>query len=87
LLAREGRVLRQCGRDILPGVAFRGFQVDTPESARSPEEDGAEATVEKTIPLPEGISYRIRNLFLLNIDLHGELSDWLGEAEDEQSEE
>jgi len=87
LLAREGRVLRQCGRDILPGVAFRGFQVDATESARSPEEDGAEAVVEKTVPLPEGISYRIRNFFLLNIDLHGELGDWLGEAEDEQGEE
>jgi hypothetical protein len=87
LLAREGRVLRQCGRDILPGVAFRGFQVDEPQSARSPEEDGAEATVEKSIPLPEGISYRVRNLFLLNIDLHGNLNEWLGESEDEESEE
>ncbi len=87
LLAREGRVLRQCGRDILPGVAFRGVQVDEPQSARSPEEDGAEDTVEKTIPLPEGISYRVRNLFLLNIDLHGKLNEWLGESEDEEGEE
>jgi hypothetical protein len=87
LLAREGHVLRQCGRDILPGVAFRGIQVDEPESARSPEEDGAETTVGGTIALPEGISYRIRNLFLLNIDLHGELNDWLGESENEEGEE
>ena len=87
LLAREGHVLRQCERDILPGVAFRGFQVDQPESARSPEEDGAEATVERTIALPDGISYRVRNLFLLNLDLHGELNDWLGESEDEEGEE
>lgn len=86
LLAREGRVLRQCGRDILPGVAFRGFQVDGMELARSPEDGGAEATVEKTIALPEGVSYRVRNLFLLDIDLRGELGNWLGKAGDEQSE-
>ena len=87
LLAREGRVLRQCGRDILPGVAFRGFQVDDSESAHSLEEDGTEATVERTIALPDGVSYRVRNLFLLNLDLHGELNDWLGESEDEKGEE
>lgn len=87
LLDREGRVLRQCGRDILPGVAFRGFQVDKPGFARSPEEDGAETTVEKTTALPDGISYRVHSLFLLNLDLHGELNDWLGESEDEEGEE
>ena len=87
LLAREGRVLRQCGRDIVRGVAFRGFQVDEPESVRSPEEDGAEATVERTVALPEGISYRVRDLFLLNLDLHGELNNWLGESADEEGEE
>ncbi len=85
LLAREGRVLQLRGRDILPGVAFRGVQVSQP--ARSPEEDGAEAEVEQTAPLPEGISHRVRNLFLLNLDLCAELNHWLGEATHNDGEE
>ena len=77
LLLREGHVLRQRGRDILPGVAFRGIQVNAPVAARSSEEDGAEAEVAQVIPLPEGISHRVRNLFLLNLDLCNELGNWL----------
>ena len=77
LLLREGHVLQQRGRDILPGVAFRGIQVSQSGAARSPEEDGAEDEVAQTIPLPEGISHRVRNLFLLNLDLRSELGKWL----------
>ena len=77
LLFREGHVLQQRGRDIVPGVAFRGIQVSQPGSARSPEEDGAESEVAQVIPLPEGISHRVRNLFLLNLDLCNELGNWL----------
>jgi hypothetical protein len=80
LLAREGRVLRLREREILPGVAFRGIQIDQTETARSPEEAGAEAEIEKTIPLPADISNRVRNLFLLNLDLTNELNNWLGDA-------
>ena len=78
LLAREGRVLHQRGRDIVPGVAFRGIQISEPETGRSPEEAGAEAEIERTAPLPPGISRRMHNLFLLNLDLQGELNDWMG---------
>jgi hypothetical protein len=77
LLLREGHVLKQRGRDILPGVAFRGILVSPSGVARSPEEDGAEDQVKQIIPLPEGISHRIRNLFLLNLDLRNELGNWL----------
>lgn len=87
LLAREGRVLRQRGRDIVPGVAFRGNQVTEPETARSPEEGGEEAAVEKTIPLPIGISHRVRNSFLLNLDLCDELNKWLGKPTENDSGE
>ena len=31
------------------------------------------------IGLPENISFRVRNLFLLNLDLRNELRDWLVE--------
>jgi hypothetical protein len=65
------------GRDIVPGVAFRGSQASQSGTARSPEEDGAEAEVAQVIPLPEGISHRVRNLFLLNLDLRSELGAWL----------
>jgi hypothetical protein len=77
LVARDGRVLRQRDRHIVPGVAFRGVQIDQPDSDRTPEQAGAEGEVADEIPLPEGISFRVRNLFLLNLDLRNELDDWL----------
>lgn len=79
LLAREGRVLRQREREIVPGVAFRGRPVDQPESGRSPEEVGAEAEVSSEPTLPGYVSTRVRNLFLLNVDLRNELNGRLGE--------
>ena len=82
LLHREGHVLQLRGRDIVPGVAFRGGQAGQSGIARSPEEDGAEAEVAQVIPLPEGISHRVRNLFLLNLDLRGELGAWLAGPND-----
>jgi hypothetical protein len=83
LLTRDGRVLRQRGRDIVPGVAFRGSQTGETESGRSPEESGAEAEIDRTIPLPNGISRRMHNLFLLNIDLRDELNEWMGISPEE----
>lgn len=87
LLAREGRGLRQREREIVPGAAFRGIQIGQPETARSLEEGGAEVEVPKTIPLPDNISHRIRNLFFLNLDLHDELGSWLGEPVNNEGEE
>ena len=77
LVSRDGHVLHQRGSEILPSVAFQGNPVKPPVAARSPEEDGAETGLAQVIPLPEGISHRVRNLFLLNLDLHGELDHWL----------
>jgi hypothetical protein len=79
LLFREGHVLRQRGRDIVPGVAFRGDRASLSETARSLEEAGAESEIGKVIPLPEGVSHRVRNLFLMNLDLRGQLGKWLTE--------
>ena len=87
LLLREGHVLKQRGRDILPGVAFRGIHVSSSGAARSPEEDGAEDEAAQIIPLPEGISHRIRNLFLLNLDLRNELGNWLTRPTDKDGGE
>ncbi len=80
LVARcEGSGLQQrSSGDIVPGIAFHGTQIRR-ETARSPEDDGAESEVERTIPLPDHISNRVRNLFLLHLDLRNELREWLGE--------
>ena len=83
LLLREGHVLQQRGRDIVPGVAFRGIPVSPAGAARIAEEDGAEAEVAQRIPLPEGVSHRVRNLFLLNLDLRSELGKWLAGPTDD----
>ncbi len=86
LLLREGHVLRQRGRDIVPGVAFRGNQAGPSDAARSPEEGGAEADIGQLIPLPEGISHRVRNLFLLNLDFRSQLGKWLTGPTDNNGE-
>jgi hypothetical protein len=86
LLLREGHVLQLRGRDIVPGVAFRGSQASQSGTARSPEEEGAEAEVAQVIPLPKGISHRVRNLFWLNLDLRGELGAWLTGPTDDSGE-
>jgi hypothetical protein len=75
LVARDGRVLRIDGNVILPAM---GFQGGAPESA-SDAQSGEEATVALTdgARLPAGVSFRLRNLMLLDLDLHGNLGSWL----------
>lgn len=78
LVKRDGYVLRQVGDEVKPGPAFRGSQL-------SAEQSGADGDDQETpqaggIPLPEGISYRVRNFYLLNLDMHGELDGWLNPA-------
>lgn len=73
LVVRDGHVLRLVGDEIKPGPAFRG-SILTNTNTDDDEEDTPGAGI---ILLPEGISYRMRNLYLLNLDLHGELDAWL----------
>ena len=73
LVARDGHVLRLQGQDIKPGPAFRGSESVSSE----PDAEPADSPLVAGIPLPEGISYRMRNLYLLNLDLHGKLSERL----------
>jgi len=79
LVQRDGNVLRLIGEDIRPGPAFRGSALTAINSDRNEEGD----PVTNVIPLPEGISFRMRNLYLLNLDLHGELDTWLNPTEGE----
>lgn len=72
LVNRDGHVLRLVGDETKPGPAFRGAKAATNERGAEEDEPAAD-----NIPLPDNISYRMRNLYLLNLDLHGELDGWL----------
>lgn len=76
LVERDGRVLRRVGDEVRPGSAFR----------RQPPPQGVDDDVVAETPVrpetaglkwPSGLSFRIKNLYLLNLDLHGELDDGL----------
>ena len=71
LVKRDSQVLRLVGEEIKPGPAFRGSQ--TPTGL----DDEQEIPQAQRLSLPDGISYRVRNLYLLNLDMHGELDAWL----------
>lgn len=73
LAERDGRVVTLVGQILRPGVAFRSTSRQTVEdsSSESAEEGGAQ--VDGEIGWPEGLSFRMRNLYLLNLELHGEL--------------
>ena len=71
LVERDGRVMRLVANEVRPGPAFQGgIRVDSAEETESIE---AAPVPSDDINWPEGISYRVRNLFLLNLDLHDEL--------------
>jgi len=72
VVKRDGLVLRLIRDEIKPGPAFRG------SVTQSNADDEDQITPQAgSIPLPEGISYRVRNLYLLNLDMHDELDGWL----------
>ena len=80
LAQRDGHVLRLDGHVLVAGAAFRR---SNPPAAGSPsdtkgvssvgaEEDGAQIASDE-IGWPAGISFRMRDLYLLNLELRGEL--------------
>jgi len=73
LVQRDDHVLRLIGQVVLPGPAFRGA---APVGAEGDDATDSPTAV-SSIPLPDGISHRMRNLFLLNLDLNGSLDAWL----------
>jgi hypothetical protein len=74
LVKRDDRVLRLVGNDVLPGGAFsRQPQVETPDE----EGEGPGADNAGRVPVPADISGRIRNLYLLNLDLEEQLAEFL----------
>jgi hypothetical protein len=87
LLIRDGHVLRQSGRSVSPGVAFRGHLSREVHIARSDEEDGEETETSTEVSFPKGTSNRAYRMFLLNLDLDGELDERLNAPEDNGGEE
>lgn len=82
LTRRDDRVLLLRGDEILRGPAFddRAHAADAEEDAQNdPQEDaeGPGAENARRVPVPEGISPRIRNLYLLQLDLTGNLGAFL----------
>jgi hypothetical protein len=78
LINRDGRILQMRGKQIVPGPAFSGkYGTGTQANEEANEPESSENSTE-IIGLPLDISYRIRNLFCLNLDLQGSLSEWLG---------
>jgi hypothetical protein len=72
LVQRDGRVLCLSGDTIRPaGSAFRGVLV---EPGPADEDDDG---IVGGVPVPPGISYRMRNLYLLHLDMTGQLDAWL----------
>ncbi len=69
LVKRDNRVLRLVGDTILPGGAF---SVAPTETAGEDDEDAI-----ADLPVPAGISGRIRNLYFLEQDLQGNLGNIL----------
>jgi hypothetical protein len=74
LVKRDDRVLRLVGSDVLPGAAF-SLQ---PQAETSDEEgEGPGADNAGRVPVPADISGRISNLYLLELDLQGQLGEFL----------
>lgn len=72
LVDRDGHVLRLVGDEIKSGPAFRGSATQA-----GADDENQETPQAGDISLPDGISYRVRNLYLLNLDMYGELDQWL----------
>lgn len=74
LVKRDDRVLRLVGNDVLPGGAFSGSLKRKPPDD---EGEGPGADNAGRVPVPAGISGRVRNLYLLDLDFQGRLGEFL----------
>lgn len=79
LVARDGRILRLVGDHIVAGPAFKGGEI----LETGTDVDGQEAPTIADPDWPEDISYRIRNLWWLGLDLDGDMNQWLNPSDEE----
>ncbi|MCY0854024.1 hypothetical protein [Cupriavidus sp. D39] len=87
LVARDERVLRLKGQDVVPGPAFRGAQLPEEDNGEDDDSGVAAPGIKSGISWPKGMSFRVSNLFLLNADLRGELDQWLDKPSTTQDSE
>lgn len=81
LLLRDGRVLRLVGNQARPGPAFRGGEM----SVELPVSEIEESPPADDPDWPGDISYRVRNLWWLSLDLEGNLEQWLHPVTEEKN--
>lgn len=77
LVQRDGRVLRLAHNEVRPGGAFRRGAPPAPADDANEPSAAPQPSAMDTLAWPSGTSFRIHNLFLLNLDLHNELDGWL----------
>lgn len=75
LVVRDTRVLRLSGNEVVPGMAFDGGP--PPQDVEPQDGDEATADLAQRARLPDGVSFRLRNLLLLDLDLQESLGAWL----------
>lgn len=73
LADKDRRGVIPSGNAILPGPAFSRVSAKAAVTEESPDEDGNETVIQSGIEWPDGISYRLNNLYLLTRDLDGQL--------------
>jgi hypothetical protein len=73
LVQRDFRVLQLRDRAVIPAAAFEGEALRTTDDEAGQDD----APKDDDLPWPKGISYRIRNLHRLHLDLEGQLDAWL----------
>ncbi len=73
LVGRDDRVLRLQGAQVCSGPAFRGYATGGSQDETDPDI----AAIPQPHGFPQDISRRVPNLFLLNLDLHGQLESYL----------
>ena len=74
LVGRDDRVLRLVDDLVIPGS---GFSRQASDEVAADDGPGAGAQNADRVPVPDGISGRIRNLYLLDLDLQGRLDVFL----------
>ena len=75
--SRDGRILRLGTNAVIPGPAFQGSPTPVDETEPEADEDQLVDEPMTSTELPEGISHRVGNMLLMNLDLQGKLSERL----------
>lgn len=81
LVARDDRVLQLRQGAVVPGPAFEAVTSAPPAPEQSIDAASEPAPDPHQIPWPDGMSRRLNNLFLLNADLHQDITPWMNRLE------